>query len=507
MKQFKNFILEAKESGKLKINEAFNVSTINKVDKLVQKYLSRKLKTKMFRMPGVEEYSNNQDAGFGIRFFLSSSSNGFDSIRFNWTKSNIDTASVVSVDLFDKGKNTKHLDFPYGTSMARVLPVIVSMVMDNDESKGYRKYLNERTLTESSTSIYVELAKALVDENELPCTKGKMYSVFKSNFPNETASTSHKIFDTLETIDPSAFEKVGKRTYCNFTVKVAEKNESDLDEKIFTKVKVSSGSKNETYKESPEVEEMESTGLEKLSFEKQLEDMEEAVRLLYSNVTNSVFIGGRGGVGKTHNVEKVLDELGLEDGNGYFKNAGSISASGLYRLLYRNRDGLILFDDSDNVFGDQEARNVLKGATDTKEVRKLSWAKKSSDIIPGDEFGDDQEEDGLYPSFFDFKGKILFISNLPLDKLDPDGALRTRGLLLEINPTDEEVYNFMRKIAKNIPLPDGLTLSEEQINEVVDILEKDSPRRPNLRMLVRGLKIRAGTRSGFDWKSFVVRYA
>ncbi len=40
--------------------------------------------------------------------------------------------------------------------------------------------------------------------------------------------------------------------------------------------------------------------------------------------------------------------------------------------------------------------------------------------------GDGEESDygDTLPRYFDFTGKIIFISNLPLDKLDPDGALR-----------------------------------------------------------------------------------
>jgi len=508
MKQFKTFLNEITPKREGLTEAAISVQSMDRVETLVASYLSKNLSTKLARMPGIEQYTNNRDSGFGIRFFLSKPVSGYDSIRFNWMQRNIDTASVASVDLFSKGKHVYNLAFEFNTSMAKILPYLVDFMTSSSKPRtGYSKFLNEQTLVEATESIYVQLARHLESNDELPVSRFKMYKLWKKLFPREKATAAYKIYDSMEEIAPSEFVSTGKRSKLNFTPEVARKYEDRLDAEVFMTVKVNKGSSGEeTYTSSPEVEELESKGLPRIAFEQQLEDMEEAVRMLWMGVTNAVFIGGRGGIGKTHNVEKALSDLGLSDGEGYFKNAGSISASGLYRLLYRHRKDLILFDDSDSVFGDQEARNILKGATDTKPKRKIAWSKKSSDIIHPDEFSDDDEEEGKVPSFFDFEGKVIFISNLKMDKLDPDGALRTRGLMLEIDPTDEEVYSLMRKIAPNIPLPDGLTLTEDEMNEVIDVLEK-SPKKPNIRMLVRGLQIRSATRQGFDWQSFIVNYA
>ena len=212
--------------------------------------------------------------------------------------------------------------------------------------------------------------------------------------------------------------------------------------------------------------------------------------------------------GKTQTVENVLAKHGLSDGNGYFKNTGSASAAGVYTLLYHNRDGIIVFDDSDGALADQDARNIIKAATDTKKIRKLVWNKKSSFIFdPEAEDPESYEDDAsMAPKFFNFTGRIIFISNLPLNKLDPDGALRTRAFVINVDPTDDELFEFMGKILNDIKLEEGLSLSPSQRKDVMEVV-KTSKRKGDvsLRKLVRALNLAA---SGADnWRKLVELYA
>lgn len=212
--------------------------------------------------------------------------------------------------------------------------------------------------------------------------------------------------------------------------------------------------------------------------------------------------------GKTQTVERVLEAHGLEDGSGYFKNTGSASAAGIFTLLYHHRNDIIVFDDSDGALGDQDARNLIKAATDTKKKRKMVWNKKSSFIFdPKVEDPEDYEEDeGMAPKYFDFEGRIIFISNLPLNKLDPDGALRTRAFVINVNPTDEELFEHMEKILYDIKLEDGLRLSNKQRDEVMEVV-KTSKRKGDvsLRKLVRSLNLAA---SGVEnWRTLCELYA
>ena len=513
MKPFSSFLKEqttyrGRDDVLDALSEAVSISDMQRVGSLIASYFSRKLGTKLIRMPGGEEYYNATGSGFGIRFFMESPLNGFDSIRFNWAKKRINSAAVDSVDLFSKGKNVYNIVFDQNTSLVKILPFMFEFIQD--PQTGYVSVLPEGNLSEARGENVLLKVDEILKKNGVnePVSRSELYNMIKGPLKDEKPSTIvPKLFDAMKATNPHLLVGSGRRQKMNLTGNNLERAADELHDFMYTRAKVTSGSKKETYEADDHVEELEKQGLERLSFEQQLEDMRQAVRLLYRGVTNAVFIGGRGGIGKTFNVEQVLDEMGLSDGEGYFKNAGSISAAGLYRLLFKKRDELIMFDDSDNVFGDQEARNILKGATDTKPVRKLAWSKQSGDIIPAEDFSDDDEEEGKVPSFFEFTGKIIFISNLDTDKLDPDGALRTRGILMDIDPTDEEVYDLMEKIVDGFELSEGLTLSHEERIEVIQVLRSNPSKSPNFRTLSRGLNMRAGWADGGGWERYVIYYA
>jgi hypothetical protein len=236
------------------------------------------------------------------------------------------------------------------------------------------------------------------------------------------------------------------------------------------------------------------------------------MKLLMSNATNAMFVGGRGGTGKTQTVEDMLHAAGKKDGDGYFKITGSATPTGIYRILYTHRRDIVLFDDSDSALNDQEGRNLFKAAADTKKVRKISWMKGGKNFVDPNDFDEDADDDTL-PRHFEFTGKIIFISNMPLNKLDPDGALRTRGYVMNVDPTNEEIYDFMLKIVNKIPLDVDYPLGEKERAEVVDVLrsKKTTEKTANLRQLVRalnsraGIELQGGTRE--EWVKFVRNYA
>ena len=65
-----------------------------------------------------------------------------------------------------------------------------------------------------------------------------------------------------------------------------------------TKGTVSRGSAKETYADNSNVDALEQER-EKISFEAQLEDLENLLKLTINGAANAIFISGRGGIGKT----------------------------------------------------------------------------------------------------------------------------------------------------------------------------------------------------------------
>jgi hypothetical protein len=115
----------------------------------------------------------------------------------------------------------------------------------------------------------------------------------------------------------------------------------------------------------------------------------------------SLVVSGAPGVGKSYTVENILSNSDIP----YEIVSGGISAVHLYKLGYRMRKpgSVIVLDDSDSIFTDEEAINILKAMCDTSPIRKVSWLKDSPTL---------RQEDDQVPTDYDFEGSIIFISNL-----------------------------------------------------------------------------------------------
>lgn len=170
-----------------------------------------------------------------------------------------------------------------------------------------------------------------------------------------------------------------------------------------------------------------------------LSDLTERFRILsvltqgatHRNV-RAVTVTGAPGVGKTHTVEQILEQAGKRYGTKYEVIKGAISAINLYKVAYQMRQAgsVIVLDDADSIFTDEEALNILKVLCDSSEVRKVSWMKESHAL----------KEDDV-PQSFEFNGAMIFISNIDWQKFVDEGktkysqhfeALMSRSLYLDL---------------------------------------------------------------------------
>lgn len=127
---------------------------------------------------------------------------------------------------------------------------------------------------------------------------------------------------------------------------------------------------------------------------------------IYGN-SRAVIVSGPAGVGKSFKIEEMLEEWN-PDGDQYTITRGYVRPTGLYRLLYQHREEnqVIVFDDSDSVFYDDVSLNLLKAVCDTTEKRHVSWLSETK--------MEDDEGEPL-PRKFEFRGTIIFITNLDFD--------------------------------------------------------------------------------------------
>lgn len=220
--------------------------------------------------------------------------------------------------------------------------------------------------------------------------------------------------------------------------------------------------------------------------------------LLASGEQPSVVISGDAGLGKSFNVIKSLTDLGFTDIScladfevGTYMNMaktfrvvkGYSSAKGLYRTLYENKDGIVVFDDTDSVLKDAVALNILKAALDSYTRRVITWNV-------------DMKDDEL-PTAFEFKGKIVFISNLPSFLIDK--AILSRTLSVDLTMTSAQKIERMHYL---LTQPDFMPEYEQQHKQdamnLIDELQ-DTVKELSLRTLVKVTKIRKANPNG-NWK-------
>lgn len=115
----------------------------------------------------------------------------------------------------------------------------------------------------------------------------------------------------------------------------------------------------------------------------------------------SLIVAGAPGVGKSFTILKAASKLS-EERCSILK--GAVSPTGLFQKLWKHRfDGhVIIFDDADDIFGNERSLNFLKAACDSSDERYITWASNANQI---------DEEGEEIPTTFEFRGSIVFISN------------------------------------------------------------------------------------------------
>ena len=227
------------------------------------------------------------------------------------------------------------------------------------------------------------------------------------------------------------------------------------------------------------------------------------VTMLANGAQASVVVTGPGGLGKSFTVSQTLTALGFKDVSvlddiavgTVLKTAktfrvikGYSTPKGLYRTLYENKDGVIVFDDCDSVLKDPTSLNLLKGALDSYSRRIISWR------------ADIKDED--LPTSFEFKGRVVFISNLSASNIDQ--AILTRSLAVDLSMTTKQKVERMRHLLSTgefMPEFDKVVKSD-----AMDLIEKhqDTVKELSLRTLIQVTKIRQS--AGKNW-SDLAEYA
>lgn len=222
---------------------------------------------------------------------------------------------------------------------------------------------------------------------------------------------------------------------------------------------------------------------------------DQLVKMVATGQTASCVITGEGGLGKSYTVMKALRSSGLQDiselpigevipPRGCFRVIkGFSTAKGLYRILFENQNSICVFDDCDSILKDPDALNLLKGALDSYDRRFITWNTSVSD-------------DGL-PRSFEFKGGVVFISNLSQDKISQ--AIRSRAMNVDLSMTIDQKIERMETIMHSDEFMPYVSIEYKMDSLNVIKENKEAASEISLRTLINVTKIR---NSGNDnWKA------
>ena len=217
----------------------------------------------------------------------------------------------------------------------------------------------------------------------------------------------------------------------------------------------------------------------------------------------AMIVSGPPGVGKSFGVEREIEKATLFDklaGKRLRAEVvkGSATPIGLYQTLYKYSDAncVLVFDDCDSILLDDVALNLLKGALDSGKKRTISWLSESSAL----------RREGI-PDRFEFKGSVIFITNLKFDTMksqklrDHLDALQSRCHYLDLTlDTMRDKVLRIKQIAK-----DGVLFSDYDFepvvqDEIVEFMEANQNRLREMSLRM-ALKI-ADLRKSFagNWK-------
>ncbi len=227
----------------------------------------------------------------------------------------------------------------------------------------------------------------------------------------------------------------------------------------------------------------------------------------------------------TFHVEKTMkDILGSPEGpdaKWRHRKGAKLSPFGLYMDLFINRnDKTIVYDDSDSVWSDKDAVNILKGAIDTYQVRQVEWPSRATVNLELMEPSDKEEylielETALrerpedvgtkikLPSKFDFSSRIIFITNKPATDFEKDpnmSAIMSRSFFMDVQLKREDVIYRIKSILPYIE-------PEVDMDVKLTILERLSAGTAPLTMraVVAAIAIKKAGLS--DWERLVQEYA
>jgi hypothetical protein len=252
---------------------------------------------------------------------------------------------------------------------------------------------------------------------------------------------------------------------------------------------------------APRVEETDEQVMDRI--EQRFSILDDMTKAAIAGDIRAMIVQGPPGVGKSYGVVNQLERSGLFDQLSgrkvkYEVIKGAMTPIGLYCTLFKHSDPnhVLVFDDCDSILLDDVSLNILQAALDSGKKRRIHWNADSSML---------RRED--VPSSFDFRGSVIFITNLKFDNLkskklqDHLEALQSRCHFLDLTlDTTRDKILRIRQIFRKGDLFQDYNFTPEQGDEIVQFMNDNHGRLREISLRM-ALKIADLTKVSSNWRA------
>jgi len=256
-----------------------------------------------------------------------------------------------------------------------------------------------------------------------------------------------------------AFKFIGVKVKNWASEKLANRSENDLNKKLFSDQQKDDSRFN--------------------MYNKMIKSIE---LLIHNPRVKSLIICGMPGTSKTYMVRRTFYFNNQKHGKDYVILKGStLTLNDFCSILYKNSDKIVILDDFDTPLENKELINILKSATDSYAHRIISIPRVQ---VVNNQNGQDID----LPEKFEFRGKILIITNKFFRELDK--ALISRSLTVESNFNPTEFVELIGKLL-SVTMPDvDMKIKQEVLDYINELVKNDEIKGLNFRTFENAVSIR-----------------